>query len=85
MGAWLTVIPNCMNGTTLSVEEFRGNLRLWYGMQPLHLPKRCDGCDAKFSVKHGLTCNKEGLVLVRHNDLNREWGALGARALTPSA
>ncbi len=29
-GLWLLVIPNCLNGNSLSVEEFRDNLRLRY-------------------------------------------------------
>eukprot|EP00957_Ditylum_brightwellii_P003721 282527-Ditylum_brightwellii.AAC.1 len=62
-GAWLTVIPNHMNSTALLAEEFWDNLRLRYAMQPVQLPKRCDGCGAKFSVEHGLTCSKGGLVL----------------------
>jgi hypothetical protein len=45
----------------------------------------CDDCTAKFSVESALTCSKGGLVLVCHNDLNKEWGALGAKALSPSA
>eukprot|EP00957_Ditylum_brightwellii_P134673 10266882-Ditylum_brightwellii.AAC.1 len=84
-GAWLTVIPNCMNGTALLAEEFRDNFCLRYGMQSLHLSKRCDGYGTKFSVEHSLMYSKGGLVLVQHNDLNKEWGALGAWALTHSA
>eukprot|EP00957_Ditylum_brightwellii_P005165 393592-Ditylum_brightwellii.AAC.1 len=84
-GAWLTVIPNRMNGTALSEEEFQDNLCLRYGMHPLHLQQRCDGCNAKFSVEHSLTCKKGGLLLLRHSSLNKEWGALGAKALSHSA
>eukprot|EP00957_Ditylum_brightwellii_P102990 7848851-Ditylum_brightwellii.AAC.2 len=36
-GAWLTVIPNHLNCTELSQEEFRDNLRLRYCMIPLRL------------------------------------------------
>eukprot|EP00957_Ditylum_brightwellii_P194164 14786579-Ditylum_brightwellii.AAC.1 len=60
-GAWLTAVPHRMNGTALSAEEFRDNLRLRYGMKPLHLPQRCDGCGAKFTTEHGLTCPNGGL------------------------
>eukprot|EP00957_Ditylum_brightwellii_P050041 3793394-Ditylum_brightwellii.AAC.1 len=84
-GAWLTVIPNSMNDTALLEEEFCDNIRLRYGMHPLHLPLRCNGCYAKFSVEHGLMCKKGGLVLLRHSNLNKEWGALGAKALSHSA
>eukprot|EP00957_Ditylum_brightwellii_P156398 11903269-Ditylum_brightwellii.AAC.1 len=60
-GAWLTAVPNHMNGTALSAEEFGDNLRLRYGIKPLHLPLRRDGCGAKFTTEHGLTCPKGGL------------------------
>ena len=30
-GAWLSSVPHCLNGTELSWEEFRDNLRLRYG------------------------------------------------------
>jgi hypothetical protein len=84
-GAWLTAMPNALNGTELSEEEFRDNLRLRFGLQPLSLPDRCDGCEAKFTVDHALSCKKGGLVLLRHNDVAAEWHTLCAAALTPSA
>ena len=45
----------------------------------------CDGCGKKFLIEHALSCPKGGLVLARHDDYAKEWGALGARALVPSA
>ena len=36
-------------------------------------------------IDHVLSCPKGGLVLERHDDAAKEWGALGARALVPSA
>ena len=45
----------------------------------------CDGCGKKLSIEHALSCPKIGLVLVWHNDAAKEWGALGARSLVPSA
>jgi hypothetical protein len=84
-GAWLTALPNAMNGTELSEVEFRDNLRLRFGLQPLALPTRCDGCDSKFTVDHAFSCKKGGLVLLRHNDVAAEWHTLCAAALTPSA
>ena len=59
-GLWLTLSPELLNGTDLSAEEFRDNLRLRYGQQPSNLPRRCDGCGARFSVEHALSCKKGG-------------------------
>jgi hypothetical protein len=78
-------MPHTLNGTELSEEEFGDNLRLRFGLTPLALPERCDGCDAKFTVAHALSCKKGGLVLLRHNDIAAEWHSLCASALTPSA
>ena len=50
---------------------------------PLNLPTDCDGCDKKFLVPHDLSCPKGGLVLSRHSDYAKEWGALLAQALNP--
>ena len=52
---------------------------------PQDIPATCDGCGKKFSIEHALSCPKGGLVLARHNDAAKEWGALGAWALVPSA
>ena len=52
---------------------------------PQDIPTTCDGCSKKFSIDHALSCPKGGLVLERHDDTTKEWGALGARALVPSA
>ena len=52
---------------------------------PQDIPATCDGCGKKFSIEHALSCPKGGLVLVRKNDAAKEWGALGARSLVPSA
>ena len=52
---------------------------------PQDIPAPCDGCGKKFSIDHTLSCPKGGLVLTRHDDTTKEWGALGARALVPSA
>ena len=84
-GVWLTTIPNRLNGTELSAEEFRDSLRLRYGFQPAALPKRCDGCQQKFSVEHALSCRKGGLILLRHNEVAEEWSRMCSAAHTPSA
>ena len=52
---------------------------------PEDIPATYDGCGKKFLIEHALSYPKEGLVLVQHEDAAKEWGALGARALVPSA
>ena len=84
-GAWLSAIPNALNGTVLSQEEFTDNLRVRYGLLPLLLPCNCDGCGAKFTVPHAMACKKGGLVTLRHNDAGAEWKQQCARAFTTSA
>ena len=83
-GAWLTAMPNRLNGTLLSAEEWRDNARLRYGMRPVGLCERCDGCGAGLSVEHALSCKKGGLVCQRHDDARDEAGELAAMALTKS-
>ena len=84
-GGWLTVMPNSLNGTELTAEEFRDSLRLRMGLTPSALPEKCDGCGNHFSVEHALACKKGGLVLLCHNDMVAEWHEMCANALTPSA
>ena len=84
-GTWLTTMPNRLNATELSADEFRDSLRLRLGLAPLGLPDRCDGCGHRFSLGHAMTCKKGGLVLLRHNDVVAEWHHLCAQALSPAA
>jgi hypothetical protein len=51
-GKWLSVMPSILNGTELSPQEFRDSLHLRYVRAPGDLPSHCDGCDAKFSIRH---------------------------------
>ena len=51
---------------------------------PQNIHATCDGCGKKFSIEHALSCPKGGLVLARHDDAEKEWGALGSRSLVPS-
>ena len=83
-GSWLTTMPDTLNGTDLEADEFRDALRLRYGLAPTNLPQQCEGCGAKFTVEHALSCKKGGMVLARHNDLKHEWHSLCSKALTPS-
>ncbi len=61
-GAWLSIFPNHLNGTGLLVDEWRDNVCLWYNHSLLDMSDACDGCRAKMSVKHALSCKVGGLV-----------------------
>ena len=52
---------------------------------PQDIPTTCDGFGKKFSIEHVLSCLKGGLILARHDDAAKEWGALGSWDLVPSA
>jgi hypothetical protein len=84
-GAWLTTMPNLLNGSDLSADEFRDGLRLRLGLKPTALPARCDGCGDHFTIEHAMSCKKGGLILHRHNDLVTTWGQLCGQAHTPSS
>ena len=75
-GSWLRSVPHRLNGTELSQKEFRDNLCLRYRMMPLDIPATCDVCGNRFSIGHTLSCPKDGLVLARHDDSAKKWGAL---------
>ena len=42
-GVWLTVVPSRLNGTSISADEWRDNVRLRYNHLPLNMPQHCDG------------------------------------------
>jgi hypothetical protein len=84
-GTWLTTMPNRLNATELSADEFQDSLWLRLGLAPLSLPDRCDGCGHHFSLGHAMTCKKGGLVLLRHNNVVGGWHHLCAQALSPAA
>ena len=65
-GAWLSAVTHRLNGTEMSLEEFRDNFRLRYGLMPQDIPATCDGCGKKLSIEYTLSCPKGGLVLARH-------------------
>ena len=52
---------------------------------PQDIPVTCGGCGKMFSIEHSLSCPNGVLVFAQHDDAAKEWGALGARALFPSA
>jgi hypothetical protein len=84
-GSWLTTMPDTLNGTELSLEEFRDNVRMRLGLVPANLPDRCEACNEKFTVEHAMDCKIGGLVLQRHNDVAAEWHHLCAQGLSPAA
>ena len=84
-GAWLNSLPNTLNGTVLTEEEFRDSLRLRFGLAPLKLPSTCNRCEKKFVFNHAQQCPKRGLILHRHDDVAAEWSEMCARALKPLA
>ncbi|KAL7502374.1 hypothetical protein ACHAXN_001333, partial [Cyclotella atomus] len=75
-GIWLTCVPSRLHGTELSAEEWRDNARLRYNLNPLSMPSACDGCGAKMTVEHALSCKVGGLVHIRHDDVADEFGHL---------
>ena len=84
-GRWLTTVPNLWDDTALSMEEFRDGLRIRLGLRPQHLPEKCDGCGAPFTLEHALNCKVGGLVTLRHNFLRDMWGDLCGTCTRPSA
>jgi hypothetical protein len=84
-GAWLTVVPNKLNGTDLARDEWRDSARLRYNEAPQGMQSHCDGCNSGMSVEHALSCKTGGLVNARHNILRDQWHDLCANATTPSS
>ena len=83
-GLFLTAIPSRMNGTILSPQEWRDNVRILYNLEPLDMPQYCDGCGAKMTVEHACACKCGGLVHIRHDDLGGEYRQLASCALSHS-
>ena len=81
-GVWLTVVPSRLNGTSISADEWRDNVRLRYNHLPLNMPQHCDGCNERMTVEHALSCKKGGLVHIRHDDVADEWRHLCGTALS---
>ena len=72
-GSWLTTSPFLATDATLSAVEFVDGLRLRYAMEPLHVPRFCDGCGVPTSAAHARSCRHGGYIIYRHNVLNRTW------------
>jgi hypothetical protein len=82
-GAWLLIFPNWLNDTGLSADEWCDNVRLWYNYSPLDMPTACDGCGARMTIEHALSCKTGGLVHIWHDDVADEWRHLCGTALSP--
>ena len=84
-GHWLSLLPSTINDTIISPDEFRDGLHLRYDLTPPHLPQRCDGCLAPFTVTHSLKCKIGGLIVQRHDEVASQLGQLCAHALSHSS
>ena len=84
-GAWIRSLPHLLNGTDMSQEEFRDIFCLRYGLMPQDIPVTYNGCGKKLLIEHALSCPKGGLIVVRHDEVAKEWCAFGYRSLVPSA
>ncbi len=82
-GAWLSVFPNWLNGTSLPADKWRDTVHLWYNHSLLDTPLACNGCGAKMTVEHALACKTGGLVHIWHDDVADEWRHLCGTALSP--
>ena len=82
-GACLTVHPSTVNVTELGAQEWRDAFFLRYVLEPPDILTHCDGCQAKFSIRHALDCKKGGLVTSRHNELRDRVADLASKAFTP--
>ncbi len=47
------------------------------------MPAACDGCGAKMTAEHALSCKTGGLVHIPHDDVADEWRHLCGTALSP--
>ena len=68
-GRWLSITPSTVNGTELSMQEFRDSLLLRYARSPPDLPSECDGCGKECTVRHALAYKVGGLVIRRHDEI----------------
>jgi hypothetical protein len=78
----LTYTPLAANFTTLDHNTFRDYLSIRYGMMPVNVQSRCDGCNDRpaFDLDHALNCKKGGMVTWRHNEVRDVFGDLAHQA-----
>ena len=53
-GAWLTVVSDIINRTTLSADEFQEKLPLSFRMDLIGICNRCGSCRENLAVDHAL-------------------------------
>jgi hypothetical protein len=82
-GTWLLVFQNWLNGNGLPAIDWRDKVRLRCNHSPLNMPAARDGCRAKMTVEHALSCKTGGLVHIRHDDVADKWRHLCGTALSP--
>jgi hypothetical protein len=66
------------NSNILGCDKFVDAIRLRYQKVPHNLPDKCDGCGSTFSVGHAHQCKTGGLIIRRHDEINRELAFLTA-------
>ena len=64
----LAVLPSFVCGTTLSPTEFRDEIRSRYGLAVLKTETHYDGCGAKFTSSHALSCKVVVIIHMRHDE-----------------
>jgi hypothetical protein len=80
----ISVMPSTLNGTELLAQELSCALLLRHTRTPGDLTSHCDGCGAKFDVRHAIECKVGGLLILRHNEINGELCDLASKTLAPS-
>jgi len=63
-----------VNNLSLSTDEWRDTIQRRYGIELVDLSRCCDGCGAKFTIKHALVCKKGGLVVGHHSKIKTKIG-----------
>ena len=55
-------------GFDLNKQQFWDGISIRYGWSLSNLPMTC-ACGSKYDFQHSMSCKKEGLVSIRHNDI----------------
>ena len=65
-GVWLLAVPNRLNGTDISADEWRDNVRLRYNLLPLDMPQHCDGCNERMTIESPHHRHCQGAINEEH-------------------